>query len=551
MPLPGPAPTQTERANAMRTVDGGRSVAVRTSLEPLLSDVRTRLGADVGLILYQAFSSRPEVCALAGSSRADVQMPLPNEPLRLSHGDTCLKPSVRQDLSLRSSVRGYRLELAQALVIPWRDATGRGWLVAGVIPGGWTGGALDLTTTRRYAEKIRAAHRMAGLRGSERLQRDVAAASKRLAEAAAERDDVSSLIEDIAVAAQVLFDTSAAYVALPETDSAYFSFATFVNIRTSPFRRLRVKFGEGLGGFARQLGETVRSCNYADDRRLRRAPVSQTLGEGILSAMCAPLVADGDVVGTLYVANREMTSFTPTDAALLDELAGYAGLGLKQKQVEERRLRMMRSREHERFAFQLHDSVVRSLMQIGLVAEEGIVIEDVQGTRRRLEIIGRAAEQCLETLREQLLEFTEDRPSYEQMRLPEVVKSLGPEGGDWSVHVDNSGGWNSLPRYKADTLARIAQEAFRNAELHSGSRRRDVHLHLSREEVVLRIVDDGKGMTEKEIARAFDRGGSHFGLRSMRAAAEEVGGYLAIHCGQQAGLIVEAGLPISTDSDVV
>lgn len=541
-----------QAADIRHHLDGGRSRAVQTSLEPLLDEVRRHLRADVALAVYESFSRERDICVLASSATPGVQLPLPNEPLTLSHGHATKHPKALHDIVLASTVRKYRLELSAALLVPWRDASGRGWLMAGLLPHAWNRGVLDLALASDFLPRLQLAHEMAGLAGTVRLQGDVAEAIRLLAEASLESTDVSSILEAVVFAARGLLDTSVAYVSLPDDDPEYFQFSTLLDIRTSEFRRLRVRKGEGLGGFTREQLRTVRSLNYAEDSRLRHAPVAETLREGILSAMCTPLITDGRVIGLLYVGNRHLTPFTQTDASLIEEFAGYATLGIRHAQAEEHRQTVMRRREQERLAGRLHDSVVRSLMQIGFQAEEGMVVPGDPGLRHRFAIIGRAAEFCLEALREQLAELTSKHGGID-VSIGEAAESIRSarwrDSMELFVDIDNATWSSVLPHEVAQTLVRIAQEAIDNAQLHADCTSCRVAIAVSADAVRLTVSDNGRGMEPDAIFKILCEDSRHLGLRGMRAAAREVGGRLSIAASAEGGLAVDAVLPLRPGAD--
>jgi GAF domain-containing protein len=192
--------------------------------------------------------------------------------------------------------------------------------------------------------------------------------------------------------ARTLLGTDVAYVSLPDAEREAFVFTTLLNIHTTPFRRLQMRMGQGLGGYTAEQMRTVRSFNYAEDGRLRAAPRRETIDEGIISAMCTPLVIDGDIEALLYVGNRKLTPFTRTDVSLIEQYAEHATMNIRRAHLESYRHSLLQRRERERLAGQLHDSVVRALLEIGFQANEAVVLPTDSALRHRFSIIGRAAE---------------------------------------------------------------------------------------------------------------------------------------------------------------
>ena len=108
--------------------DGGRSTMIRQGMAPVLDELRALLHFDVALALYQTRTGELSVLAAEGDEHVDL--PLPNEPMTsdalLDRGARSNKPTAIVDATLSSTVRGYRLELASGVAVPWRDPTGHG-----------------------------------------------------------------------------------------------------------------------------------------------------------------------------------------------------------------------------------------------------------------------------------------------------------------------------------------------------------------------------------------------------------------------------------------
>jgi signal transduction histidine kinase len=534
------------RGPARHLFDGGTSTLIRDSVMPVLDEVRALLHADASLALYQ--TGDRAVSVLAATGDPPLELPLANEPLHSpSLSSHNAQPAALADLVLTSTQRPYRLELGAALCVPWRDSSGRGWLVVGNRPASWNHGRLDVTAAAPYVRALRRIHKDASYRGTIRTSQDLAAALKAVSAAGLGADDTGDLLEAIVIAARQLFGSSVAYIALPERDQQHFVFTSLVGIRTSEFRRLRMRLDQGLGGLARTERRAIRTMDYGTDHRLRAAPVVETRDEGIVSAMSAPLMINGTVAGSLYVGNRHQTSFSDTDADLLEEFAATATFGVTHQQAEEHRLAVMRQREQERLAFALHDTMVRSLMQIGFHAEEGLLTTEDADVKQRLAQIGQAAEYCLENLREKLAILSGDRVEDQDTSVGEIFEKLRvvPRRAQVSRTFDcrNGSRASELPEPIAKALTRIAQEALINAELHSSCTCEHVVVEISPEAVELSVTDDGTGMDAPTLAGIARDDSRHLGVRGMRATATELGGHVTFEAAEGRGLTVRASIP--------
>jgi PAS domain-containing protein len=90
----------------------------------------------------------------------------------------------------------------------------------------------------------------------------------------------------------------------------------------------------------------------------------------------------------------------------------------------------------------------------------------------------------------------------------------------------------------ARTLLRIVREALANVVKHAGAHAVRVELHEEPADYVLRVLDDGRGITVHD-----DSGPLHRGLRSMHEQADSVGGSIAVTARPEGGTVAEARLP--------
>jgi two-component system sensor histidine kinase UhpB len=87
---------------------------------------------------------------------------------------------------------------------------------------------------------------------------------------------------------------------------------------------------------------------------------------------------------------------------------------------------------------------------------------------------------------------------------------------------------------------RVAQESLTNVARHAAATRVELALESGAGSVVLRVVDDGRGMDEATVLNG------QGGLRGMRERAVLVGGALAVKRGREGGLEVRLEVPASS-----
>jgi signal transduction histidine kinase/ligand-binding sensor domain-containing protein len=117
------------------------------------------------------------------------------------------------------------------------------------------------------------------------------------------------------------------------------------------------------------------------------------------------------------------------------------------------------------------------------------------------------------------------------------------------IEVEVEGGPRQLNPVVRDEAYRIAGEALRNACQHAQARRIAVEIRYDRRRFLLRVRDDGQGISEDTIRRGH---AGHFGLHGMRERAQVVGGRLEVWSKLNSGTQIELSIPgrIAYDASV-
>ena len=97
-----------------------------------------------------------------------------------------------------------------------------------------------------------------------------------------------------------------------------------------------------------------------------------------------------------------------------------------------------------------------------------------------------------------------------------------------------------LDKLLSITLFRIAQEALTNVARHSGASRVEIEFHCGDDEVVLSIIDNGRGMTKNSAD-----GSAHFGILGMHERAKQLGGKIILDTPPGGGFDVTAIFPVT------
>ena len=110
-----------------------------------------------------------------------------------------------------------------------------------------------------------------------------------------------------------------------------------------------------------------------------------------------------------------------------------------------------------------------------------------------------------------------------------------------SVEIAVTGEVRRVPREIDETLARIGQEAMRNAARHGNFQRLRAKLMFRPDSLRLRVTDDGHGFNTDELRKVAEES---WGLRGMQERAARVGGRIKVLSKEGRGTVIEVTVPV-------
>lgn len=227
----------------------------------------------------------------------------------------------------------------------------------------------------------------------------------------------------------------------------------------------------------------------------------------------------------------EVTELTGTFNEMLDRL---------ETERRESGQRALRAQEAERLrvARGLHDEVGQVLTGV-LLQLDSLRSSDETVREREIEETKQSVRQALEEVRRIAREL---RPEMlEHLGLVSALTELSRKFADQSgIRVDRRFAEELPPLSDEAEIAvyRVAQESLTNVARHADAKRVEVTLQPGVDSVVLRVVDDGRGLTDTATSQ-----NGHTGLRGMRERAILVGGVLAIKRSEEGGVEVRLEVP--------
>jgi signal transduction histidine kinase len=199
------------------------------------------------------------------------------------------------------------------------------------------------------------------------------------------------------------------------------------------------------------------------------------------------------------------------------------------------------SAERLRIARDLHDGLAQDLAFIA--AHSGRLAREY-GADHPLAL---AAQRALAASRGQIVDLEASTAESTESALREVAADMAFRFGiEVDVKVENLGGPDRSESERRE-LVRIAREAIANAVRHGGARNVSVSLGSRRDDLMLRISDDGCGFA----AASTDTAGTGLGLRTMRDRARQIGAQLVAGHGERGGAEVDVvALPSGARSEI-
>ena len=207
-----------------------------------------------------------------------------------------------------------------------------------------------------------------------------------------------------------------------------------------------------------------------------------------------------------------------------------------ERRESSRRALAAQEAERLRIARGLHDEVGQVLT--GVLLQLDAVSDTNVGNRARADEARQSVRRALEEVRRIAQEL---RPALlEHLGLVSALTELSRVFADQSgLEVERTFSVQ-LPELSEDAelaIYRITQESLTNVARHAGAGRVALTLEPGTDSVVLRVVDDGRGMP------AGPSPNGHGGLRGMRERALLVGGSLAIKPGRAGGVEIRLEVP--------
>lgn len=201
--------------------------------------------------------------------------------------------------------------------------------------------------------------------------------------------------------------------------------------------------------------------------------------------------------------------------------------------------------ERQRLARELHDSISQQLFAISMstAAIKRMLETNPARASQQIELVEEMAAAAQAEMRALLLHLRPATLQDKSLReaIVELLEELAqkhPLQVHWEIE-----GVEGLTNGIEDHLFRIVQEAISNSLRHARAKKIEVKLFTLKEQVRLRIADDGVGFNPEDAKM------TSYGLMSMRERVTELGGMLEIYSAVGKGTQIEVIVPLMSNAD--
>lgn len=268
--------------------------------------------------------------------------------------------------------------------------------------------------------------------------------------------------------------------------------------------------------------------------------------DGLRVHASIPLHAHGKPLGVLNVAS-EQAQWWETSAdllSLLHTVGDMLSIAVERARLFDQRAELGATRERNRLAREIHDTLAQGLTGIALQLESvDALLESGAGPDRIRPVVQGALDVTRVNLDEARRSVLDLRAAPLAGRtLAEALAALAAEfdtAHPPAVEISTSGGNRPLPVRLEVGLYRMAQEALANVARHAGASRVTVDLRVTPVQVRLRVRDNGRGFDPDHVPPG------RFGLIGLRERAKLLGGALTLESSPGAGVRIEVTVPLS------
>jgi signal transduction histidine kinase len=299
----------------------------------------------------------------------------------------------------------------------------------------------------------------------------------------------------------------------------------------------------GSAGSAIEGGSEAGRSSVDPDEVVRFLPP-----ELATSRLASALNRGPETIGFLAVGSRTARSFDADTVETLASLANQASIAIENARLQARLRELAVETERERIAREMHDGLAQVLGYVSTksqAADELLANGRVSEARGQLGELTAAARSIFVDVREAILGLRS--PITPELGLVGAIEDYAvrfAEASKLAVRVDAAPDVHAAglgPETEAQ-IFRIIQESLTNVRKHAGAGRVVVHLRRVADDLVIELVDDGRGFDRPSAAPPSDW--PHYGQAAMRERADAIGAQIAWGTAAAGGGFLRLAVPL-------
>ncbi|HET8593337.1 MAG TPA: GAF domain-containing protein [Solirubrobacterales bacterium] len=364
-----------------------------------------------------------------------------------------------------------------------------------------------------------------------------AAAMHRVSVAIAALADLRSILDAIAEHARTLSGADVAVILLVDAGGRLRRAAASGPVRDEEDAGL----GSAIG--SPPAGATAARSALDPDEVLRFLPA-----ELATSRLASALNRGPETIGLLAIGSRTTRSFDADTVETLASLANQASIAIENARLQARLRELAVETERERIAREMHDGLAQVLGYVSTksqAADELLANGRVVEARGQLGELTAAARSIYVDVREAILGLRS--PITPELGLVGAIEDYAvrfAEASKLAVSVEAAADVDAAglgPETEAQ-IFRIVQESLTNVRKHAAAGRVVIHLRRIGDELVIELVDDGRGFDRPSPWPSSDW--PHYGQAAMRERADAIGAEIAWGTSATGGGFLRLAVPL-------
>jgi signal transduction histidine kinase len=266
------------------------------------------------------------------------------------------------------------------------------------------------------------------------------------------------------------------------------------------------------------------------------------------SRLASALSRGSETIGTLVVGSRSARSFDADAVETLASLANQASIAIENARLQARLRELAVETERERIAREMHDGLAQVLGYVSTksqAADELLAVGRVADARGQLGELTAAARSIYVDVREAILGLRS--PITPELGLVGAIEDYArrfAEASKLAVTVDASAAARAatMGSEAEAQIFRIIQESLTNVRKHAAARRVAVRLDRVADDLVVELVDDGRGFAEPSPGPSSTW--PHYGQAAMRERASDIGARISWGTANVGGGFIRLVVPL-------